>query len=74
MVGAGDDGLPSPVYQQVLDVFAASDGPLRCKQVCEQLGLGSEARHLEGMRSRLKRLVRRGRLVEPDPGVFALPR
>jgi hypothetical protein len=33
VAGAGDDGLPSLVYQQVLDVFAASDGPLRCKQV-----------------------------------------
>jgi hypothetical protein len=73
-VPVGVDGLPSPVYQEVLDVFAVADGPLRCRQLCEQLGLGIEDRLVEGMRSKLKRLVKRGRLVEQAPGVFALSR
>lgn len=42
-------------------------------------GIGSAARicprwsQAEGVRSKLKRLVQRGRLTENAPGVFALP-
>jgi hypothetical protein len=35
------------------------------------LGLGGEPRHREGMRVKLKRLVKRGWLVEVSPGLFA---
>ncbi|MEU8833877.1 MULTISPECIES: hypothetical protein [Streptomyces] len=33
-------------------------------------GLGTEPRHVEGMRSKLKRLVERGILAEPSSGLF----
>ncbi len=34
------------------------------------LGLGTEPRHVEGMRSKLKRLVERGILTEPSSGLL----
>ncbi|MEU2166005.1 hypothetical protein [Streptomyces sp. NPDC019208] len=34
------------------------------------LGLGTEPRHVEGMRSKRKRLVERGILAEPSSGLF----
>lgn len=33
---------------------------------------GTEPRHTEGMRAKLKRLVNRGILTEPEPGLFTL--
>lgn len=60
-------GLPAvPV------AFAEAEGPLRCKEVCTALGLGTQANHVEGMRSKLKRLVERHILVEIESGLFAL--
>jgi hypothetical protein len=44
---------------------------LRASQVCQAVGVGAEPKHREGMRSKLKRLVRRGWLVEVEPGLFA---
>jgi hypothetical protein len=40
--------------------------------VCHTLGLGTEPRHTEGIRAKLKRLVNRGILTEPEPGLFTL--
>ncbi|MGW0884719.1 transposase [Streptomyces sp. NPDC002671] len=50
-----------------------ADG-LRARDVCRALGLGTEPRHTEGMRAKLKCLVNRGILTEPEPepGLFTL--
>lgn len=58
-------------YRDVVEVLADAGRPLRAMQVCQALGVGAEPRHREGMRSKLKRLVRRGWLVEVEPGLFA---
>jgi hypothetical protein len=65
--------VPMPAaYQQLLDVFTAAGQPLRAKQVCQALGTGTEARQVEKTRVRLKRLVDRGVLSEPEPGMFVM--
>lgn len=51
-------------------VQAQSDVGLLQQVVCRCLGLGTEPRHVEGMGSRLKRLVERGILAEPSSGLF----
>ncbi|MFE9913503.1 hypothetical protein [Streptomyces clavifer] len=65
--GAGE---LSAEYQRVLAVMEQTDGPLRCKQICERLQIGTEARKVEAMRSRMKRLVDRGWLRETGRGAF----
>jgi hypothetical protein len=68
----GDGGgrrLPV-AYRDVVEVVADA-GPLRARQVCQALGLGTEPKRREGMRIKLKRLVGRGWLVEVSPGLFA---
>ena len=54
----GGRGLPV-AYRDVVEVVADA-GPLRAKQVCQALGVGTEHRRREGMRIKLKRLVERG--------------
>jgi hypothetical protein len=66
----GGRGLPV-VYRDMVEVLAGAGVPLRAMQVCQALGQGVEPRHREGMRPKLKRLVRRGWLVEAEPGLFA---
>jgi hypothetical protein len=68
-------GIPQPVtpaYQQILAAFTAAAGPLRAKELCQALEVGTEPRHIEGMRSKLKKLTARGPLTEPSPGMYAL--
>lgn len=67
---AGDVTVMSPDYQRIIALFATSGSAWRCKDVCVELGLETEARHVEGMRSKLKRLVERGILSETGPGLF----
>lgn len=69
---SGDATVTSEAYRRILVVFAEASGPLRCKDVCVGVGLGTAANHTEGMRSKLKRLVERGILVEVESGLFAL--
>jgi len=72
--GGDGDGRRLPVaYRDVVEVVADAGRPLRASQVCQALGVGGEPRHREGMRSKLKRLVRWGWLVEVEvePGRFA---
>ena len=59
------------VYQRIEAVFGRTAGPLRSREVCDALGLGAEARFVEATRSKLKRLVADGLLVEVEPGLFA---
>jgi hypothetical protein len=68
----GGDGRGLPLaYRDVWEVLVDAGRPLRAKQLCAALGLGAEPRHVEGMGSKLKRLVGRGWLAEVEPGLFA---
>jgi hypothetical protein len=62
----------SAADRQVLDAFAAAGRPLRAKDVCQLLEVGADARQVEGMRHRLKRMVGRRVLAEPEPGMFVV--
>lgn len=61
----------NPDYQQILAVFTTGH-PLRAKDICRALGVGTTANHTETLRAKLKRLVNRGVLTEDQPGLFAL--
>lgn len=63
-----------PAYQQILTVFADADRPLRARDLCQALDLPIVARNTENIRSKLKRLVGRGILLETEPGLFTRPR
>ena len=64
--------VSSPAYQQILAVFAATSKPLRAKDICVALGTATAAKNTESLRAKLKRLVARGVLTEPGPGLFTL--
>jgi hypothetical protein len=77
----GEHRVPEPpdlpgslAYQNILAALAESPGPVRAKDLCQRLDLGLEPKNIEGMRSKLKRLVSRGMAVESEPGLFALNR
>jgi hypothetical protein len=70
---AAGPGDLSAEYQRVLQEVAAAGGPVRCKQMCERLGVGTEPRKVEAMRARMKRLADRGWLREGAPGLFTMP-
>jgi len=57
-------------YRDVLEVLAGAGKPLRTRQIAAALGLGDQRRSVEGLRLKLKRLVRRGWLAEPAAGLF----
>lgn len=74
---AAEDGNPPPEpvpagYHEILALFEQTGEGLRAKQVCQALGLGTEARHTESIRAKLKRLVAREIRTEPEPGMFTL--
>lgn len=63
-----------PAYQQILTVFADLDRPLRARDLCQALDLPIMSKNTENIRSKLKRLVSRGILIETEPGLFTQPR
>jgi hypothetical protein len=63
-----------PAYQQILTAFADLQRPLRARDLCLALDLPIVPKNTEGIRSKLKRLVSRGILIETDPGLFTQPR
>jgi hypothetical protein len=82
-----DDGQPAaepagpspalpghPAYQQILAAFADLRRPLRARDLCVALDLPIAAKNTENIRSKLKRLVSRGILIETEPGLFTQPR
>jgi hypothetical protein len=82
-----DDGQPAtepagpsavlpdhPAYQQILDAFAGFRRPLRARDLCQALDLPIVSKNTENIRSKLKRLVSRGILIETEPGLFTQPR
>lgn len=60
----------TPAYPQIIEAFTRASGPLRAKDACRALDIDTDARHVEGMRSKLKKLVARGVLTELEAGVF----
>ncbi|MEV8318381.1 hypothetical protein AB0Q95_29895 [Streptomyces sp. NPDC059900] len=62
-------------YQQILSVLAGSEATqgLRVKPIALQLGGEVTPARIEGVRSRVKRLVARGWAAEVRPNVFTLP-
>jgi|tagenome__1003787_1003787.scaffolds.fasta_scaffold20989404_9 hypothetical protein len=77
---AAEPAMPAPLlpghpaYQQILDAFADQRRPLRARDLCTALDLPIVAKNTEGIRSKLKKLVSRGILTEPEPGLFTQPR
>jgi hypothetical protein len=68
---AGVEEAVLPVAcRDVLEVLADAGKPLRARQIAAALGLGGQRRSVEGLRLKLKRLVRRGWLAEPAAGLF----
>jgi hypothetical protein len=67
-----DTTVAQLAYLNILAEFERADGPLRAGQLCQILDVGSEPKHREGMRQRLKRLAARGILDETEPGLFVL--
>ncbi|MYW42098.1 hypothetical protein, partial [Streptomyces sp. SID161] len=55
-----------PAYQQIMAVFAAADAPLRARAVCEAIDLEIAPNNVNNVRLKLKRLVERGILTEPE--------
>jgi hypothetical protein len=62
-----------PAYQQILTAFADLRCPLRARDLCVALDLPIVSKNTENIRSKLKRLVSRGILVETEPGLFTQP-
>ncbi|PZG76166.1 hypothetical protein C1I97_37245 [Streptomyces sp. NTH33] len=58
----------------LLTPFADTGQPMRARDLCQALDLPIIPKNTEGIRSKLKRLVARGILTEPEPGLFAQPR
>ncbi len=68
-----DPGVLAPDYQRLLEVLADRGGEaMDCRQLAAALGLEVVAAKVEGVRSKVKRLVARGWLVEDRPGMFSL--
>jgi hypothetical protein len=58
-------------YRDILEVLADAGRPLRAGHIAAALGLPTDAVKVEGLRSKLKRLVARGWPAEQTPGLFA---
>ena len=69
--GLGGDVLPVH-YRPLFAFLAEAGGPVRCQQVARGVGFGAVPSRVEAIRSKLKRLVERGWVVESVPGLFAV--
>jgi hypothetical protein len=68
--GLGEAHLPAG-YQQLWPAVRDAGAPVRAQELARTLGLEPTPANVEGLRSKLKRLVARGWIAEPAPGVFA---
>jgi hypothetical protein len=60
-------------YRDLLEVLEDAGRPLRAGQIAAAAGLRTDKAKVEGLRSKLKRLVERGWLAEEaGPGLFGL--
>jgi hypothetical protein len=57
-------------YRELWAVLVKAPEGVRCKAVAVSLGLESVPKNVEGVRSKLRIMVRRGWAVETAPGVF----
>jgi hypothetical protein len=64
-------GRDVALYERITRIFTEAGAALRPRQVCEALGMSTEARFIEAMRPKLSRLVADGVLVQVGPGLFA---
>ncbi|MFJ1611153.1 hypothetical protein ACIOHS_49030 [Streptomyces sp. NPDC088253] len=72
--GADRPDIPDhPAYQQILTALADAGMPMRARDLCQALDLPILPKNTEGIRCKLKRLVSRGILMEPEPGLFTSP-
>ncbi|MGW7387115.1 hypothetical protein [Streptomyces sp. NPDC054794] len=62
----------APDYQHIVEVLESDAGRagLRCQQLAVSLGLEVVPAKVEGLRSKAKRLVERGWILQVRPGVF----
>ncbi len=67
-----DATIASPAYQNILAAFATAPSGMRAKDLSLALGLDITPKHTQGTRAKLKRLVTRHILAEPEPGLFTL--
>lgn len=67
-----DPVISQPAYRQILTAIEHAEGGPRASDLCRMLDAGTEPRHREGMRQRLKRLAARGILTEAEPGLFTM--
>ena len=80
ILALGDDEpagprLPdNPAYQNILTALHDATAPMRAKDLCHALDLGASPRKVEGMRSKLKRLVTTGLVAEDEARDVHLPR
>ncbi|WP_033819227.1 hypothetical protein [Kitasatospora sp. MBT63] len=63
----------APDYRRLMDVLAQSGEAMDCRRLAAAVGLEAVAAKVEGVRSKAKRLVARGWLVEERPGMFSVP-
>jgi hypothetical protein len=66
---SGTEPLP-PACQDILAVLTRTDTGLRAKDLCHALHLDDQSGHVEVTRAKLKRLVGRDLLTEPEPGLL----
>jgi hypothetical protein len=71
--GLAQSVLPAS-YQDLLEVLADSGRPLRAVSIAAAAGLSTDKPKVEGLRSKLELLVKRGWLAKDGPGLFTLPR
>lgn len=62
----------APDYQRIVSVLESEAGRngMRCQQLAAALGLEAVPAKVEGLRSKAKRLVERGWVLQVRPGVF----
>jgi len=71
--GLEASALPE-AYRDLVEVAEDAGRPLRAAQIAAAAGLSTDKAKVEGLRSKLKRLVERGWLAEEaGPGLFGLP-
>ena len=58
-------------YRDIVEVLQDAVHPMRAHHICAVLGLSTDKSRVEGFRSKLKRLVERGWLMEAEPGLFS---
>ncbi|MCU7827261.1 MULTISPECIES: hypothetical protein [unclassified Kitasatospora] len=72
-----DAGVLAPDYRRIMKILAAprrsGGAAVDCRQLAVGLGLEAVPAKVEGVRSKAKRLVARGWLVEESPGLFSVP-